>query len=102
MLAITLTMSSTTGIRWRASWIFSMKLSCLSDFGTLSGFSSAHTMIQPLNSTASIRPGSTPAMNSLEIDSSADTPYTIRMIEGGISSPRVAGPPSEPMICASV
>ncbi len=39
----------------------------------------------------------TPAMKNLPIDTSAATPYTIMMIDGGISSPRVPAPASEPM-----
>ncbi len=50
-----------------------------------------------MNSTASIRPGMTPAMNSLPMETSAATPYTIMMIDGGISSPSVPAPASEPM-----
>ena len=42
-------------------------------------------------------PGSTPATNSRAIDTSAAMPYTIMMIEGGMSSPSVPAPASEPI-----
>ena len=46
-------------------------------------------------------PGSTPAMNSLAIDTSAATPYTIMMIDGGIKRPSVPAPAKVPMVMAS-
>ena len=45
-----------------------------SALGTLPGLSSAQPISQPENSRASSRPGSTPAMNSLAMDTSAATP----------------------------
>src|SRR5262245_27959089 len=46
-------------------------------------------------------PGSTPAMKSCAIDTSAITPYTIMMIDGGIRSPSVPAPASEPIAMSS-
>ena len=46
-------------------------------------------------------PGSTPATNRRAIDTSAATPYTIMMIEGGISKPSVPAPASEPTVMVS-
>ena len=46
-------------------------------------------------------PGSTPAMNSCEIDTSADTPYTIMMMDGGINRPSVLAPASVPTTMCS-
>ena len=66
--------------------------------GTFSLFTSAQTTSEPLNKAASISPGITPATKSLAMDTSAATPYTIMMIEGGISRPSVLAPPSEPTI----
>jgi hypothetical protein len=50
---------------------------------------------------ASIRPGQTPPMNSLAIETLAATPYTIMMIDGGISRPSVPAPASVPMVMDS-
>ena len=47
------------------------------------------------------RPGSTPAMKSRVIDTSAVTPYTIMMIEGGMSRPSVPAPASVPIVISS-
>ncbi|MNT05176.1 hypothetical protein D3C72_1397870 [compost metagenome] len=54
-----------------------------------------------MNSKASSAPGKMPAMNSLAIDTSAATPYTIMMIEGGIKRPSVPAPDSVPRILSS-
>ena len=67
----------------------------------LSEWRSAQKIVYPMKSAASINPGITPAINSLPIDTSAATPYTIMMIEGGISRPSVPAPASEPIeICS--
>ena len=50
---------------------------------------------------ASTRPGTTPAMKRRVIDSLMVTPYTIRMSEGGIISPRVAAPARVPIVMYS-
>ena len=47
------------------------------------------------------RGGITPAMKSWEMETSADTPYTIMMMDGGISRPSVLAPPSVPTIMLS-
>jgi hypothetical protein len=43
----------------------------------------------------------TPAMKSRVIDTSALTPYTIMMIEGGIRRPSVPAPASVPTVMLS-
>src|SRR5690606_32732552 len=42
-----------------------------------------------------------PAMKSFDIDTFAATPYTIKMIDGGINSPKVPAPASVPIIILS-
>jgi len=73
-----------------------MKLVLRSAAGMRSRCSSDQITTQPMNSDASRMPGSTPPMKSLEIDTSAATPYTIMMIEGGISRPSVPAPARVP------
>ena len=46
-------------------------------------------------------PGKTPAINNLEIDTCANTPYTINIIDGGIRRPRVPEPANDPMLRVS-
>ena len=46
-------------------------------------------------------PGRIPPMNSCAIDTFAVTPYTIMMIDGGISSPSVPAPASVPIVMPS-
>ncbi len=46
-------------------------------------------------------PGTMPAMNSLAMDSLTVTPYTMSMIDGGMSRPSVPAPASVPMIIFS-
>ncbi len=43
----------------------------------------------------------TPAMNSSAMDTLAVTPYTIMMIDGGISKPSVPAPASVPIVMSS-
>ena len=47
---------------------------------------------------ASISPGMTPEMKRRVIETSALTPYTIMMIEGGMRSPSVPAPASVPIV----
>ena len=89
-------MSRITGIRFFEAASFSTKVVLRSAAGILPGFISDHTTTQPMNSVASRMPGSTPPMKSLEIDTSAATPYTIMMIEGGINRPSVPAPARVP------
>ena len=84
-------------MRWRDAFSFWANVRSASASGIWPGFISAQTASEPLNSVASSSPGNTPATNSLAMDTSAATPYTIMMMDGGISSPSVAEPPSEPM-----
>ncbi len=67
-------MSRITGIRWRDSLSFWAKVMLASLRGTFCGLNKAQIIRCPLNSPASIRPGSTPATNSLAMDTSAATP----------------------------
>ena len=53
-------------------------------------------MIQPEKSDISRIPGSTPAMKRCVIGTSAATPYTIMMIDGGMRMPSVPDPASDP------
>src|SRR6185369_5674425 len=69
--------------------------------GIFSGCASAQTMMYPENSAASSTPGMMPAMNSCAIDTFAVTPYTIMMIDGGISRPSVPAPASVPIVMSS-
>jgi hypothetical protein len=43
----------------------------------------------------------TPAMKSRVIETSALTPYTIMMIDGGMRRPRVPAPASVPIVMSS-
>ncbi|MNV80468.1 hypothetical protein D3C71_1740740 [compost metagenome] len=54
-----------------------------------------------MNRKASIAPGKIPAMNSLAMETSAATPYTIMMMDGGIKRPSVPAPDSVPRILSS-
>ena len=48
----------------------------------------------PMNNPTNIRPGAIPAMNNRAMDCSAEAPYTISKIEGGIRKPKVPEPAS--------
>ena len=74
MVPITPPMSRITGIRWRDSLSFCASVMFTSLLGTCFGLSRAQIIRWPLNRPASMRPGNTPATNSLAIDTSAATP----------------------------
>ena len=65
--------------------------------GCTLGRHQACSMIQPMNMTAMIKPGTTPAMNKSKMDTSASTPYTIMGMDGGIIRPMVPAPAKDPM-----
>ena len=50
-----------------------------------------------MNRPTNIRPGKTPAKNKRAIDTSAATPYTINIIDGGINKPNVPEPAKVPI-----
>ena len=54
-----------------------------------------------MNMNTSMTPGRNPAMKSRAIETSATKPYTMSMIEGGISRPRVPDPASVQMVMRS-
>ena len=55
----------------------------------------------PMKPAISTSPGTTPARNRRAIDVWLTMPYTINMIDGGISRPSVPDPVSVPMIMLS-
>src|SRR5690606_2013221 len=54
-----------------------------------------------MNRPITITPGNTPAINSRAMQRSAATPYTIRMMDGGLSRPQLAEPATVPRLSFS-
>ncbi len=69
--------------------------------GTPSGLRNAQSTMYPMKAAISTSPGTTPARKRRAIDVWLTIPYTIIMIEGGISNPSVPEPVSVPMIMFS-
>ena len=69
--------------------------------GTLEGLSADQIARYPMNRIMSMMPGKIPAINKRVMETSAATPYTIMMMDGGIKKPSVEEPAKLPIVVFS-